>query len=166
MADEYYEDYYYDEPANPALETGPAPFFDASLPNHQNAAASPLLAKVYPALETLAKAYTLPELDDDEKACMSLLRGVPIFAHLSDEGLHTMVSNSTVRNFKKGHPIIAQGSRSPGDAATPEPILTSPSPHPTQQQSPPLPSSSHTSGTVNICYSPRLPFTFPRQTST
>ena len=86
MAEEYYEDYYYDEPANPAI----AP-----------AAASPP-----------AQAYTLPELDDDEKACMALLRGVPIFAHLSDEGLHTMVSNSTVRHFQKGSPIIAQGSRS------------------------------------------------------
>ena len=86
MAEEYYEDYYYDEPANPAI----AP-----------AAASPP-----------AEAYTLPELDDDEKACMALLRGVPIFAHLSDEGLHTMVSNSTVRHFQKGSPIIAQGSRS------------------------------------------------------
>ena len=43
---------------------------------------------------------------------MALLRGVPIFAHLSDEGLHTMVSNSTVRHFQKGSPIIAQGSRS------------------------------------------------------
>ena len=51
-------------------------------------------------------------IDDDEKACMALLRGVPIFAHLSDEGLHTMVSNSTVRHFQKGSPIIAQGSRS------------------------------------------------------
>lgn len=89
MAEEYYEDYYYDEPANPALATGPAP------------AASPP-----------AKAHTLAELDDDEKACMALLRGVPIFAHLSDEGLHTMVSNSTVRHFQKGSPIIAQGSRS------------------------------------------------------
>eukprot|EP00964_Phaeocystis_antarctica_P071837 scaffold43883_cov65-Phaeocystis_antarctica.AAC.3 len=106
MADEYYEDYYYDEPANQALETRPAPFFDANSPNHRNAAASPL-------------PYTLPELDDDEKACMALLRGVPIFGHLSDEGLHTMVSNSTVRNFKKGSPIIAEGSRSTGDAATP-----------------------------------------------
>ena len=89
MAEEYYEDYYYDGPANPALATGPAP------------AASPP-----------AKAYTLPELDDDEKACMALLRGVPIFAHLSDEGLHTMAANSTVRHFQKGSPIIAQGSRS------------------------------------------------------
>ena len=43
---------------------------------------------------------------------MALLRGVPIFCHLSDEGLHNMVSNSSVRHFQKGSPIIAQGSRS------------------------------------------------------
>lgn len=157
MVDEYYEDYYYDEQGRP-LSSTPAPFFDASSPDHRNAADLPL-----------AKAFTLPELDDDEKACMSLLRGVPIFVHLSDEGLHTMVSNSTVRNFKRGSPIIAQGSRSSGDAATPESTPTFPCPHPTQQQSPP-PISRRLFTQLALlalgCYSPLTPFTFPRQTST
>ena len=95
---------------------------NASLPffgSNQSTAASSPSPPLNVSSEPPMKANTHTELDDDEKACMDLLRSVPIFVHLCDEGLQTMVANSSVRHFKKGEPIIAEGSRPSGRAATP-----------------------------------------------
>ena len=118
MASEYYEEYYYEEPAIPAPEASPplATPSNGSLPFF----AAP--SNVFVPPDPLSR-ITSAELDEDEKACIALLRGVPIFAHLSDEGLQAMVENGTVRHFQKGEPIIAEGSRSSGGAATPQPNL-------------------------------------------
>lgn len=62
------------------------------------------------------------ELSERELArVMPLLRNVPIFLHLSEEGLHALVAHSKLRSFQANEPLIVQGSRSQGAPACLQP---------------------------------------------